>query len=299
MSTATTPIMTLNNGVQMPALGLGVFQIPPEETTSAVESALAAGYRLIDTAAAYGNEREVGERSASRGSTAPRCSSTTKLWISDYGYDEALVGVRGLPEPARARPRRPVASAPTGPDRVREHDRRLQGARDHARRRSRPRDRRLQLQRTAPREPHARDERRAGGEPGRGASVLHAEGAAGAARPPRHRHGGVVASRRCQRLPARRPGCGEEPAPGPADHVAGNEARQDAGAGDPPLAHRARRRRDPQVGEATPDRGELRRLRLRAQRRRRRAHRRTRDRRTGGPDPESISPASYPFKVEN
>src|SRR3954453_10039052 len=54
-------MLTLNNGVQMPALGLGVFQTPPEETRAAVESALRTGYRHIDTAAAYGNEREVGE----------------------------------------------------------------------------------------------------------------------------------------------------------------------------------------------------------------------------------------------
>ena len=53
--------VTLNNGVVMPALGLGVFQTPPEETRAAVEAALAVGYRHIDTAAAYGNEREVGE----------------------------------------------------------------------------------------------------------------------------------------------------------------------------------------------------------------------------------------------
>lgn len=52
--------LTLNNGVTMPALGLGVFQSSPEQTTAAVEAALAAGYRHIDTAAAYGNEREVG-----------------------------------------------------------------------------------------------------------------------------------------------------------------------------------------------------------------------------------------------
>ena len=53
--------VTFNNGVEMPALGLGAFQTPPEETRAAVEVALAAGYRHIDTAAAYGNEREVGE----------------------------------------------------------------------------------------------------------------------------------------------------------------------------------------------------------------------------------------------
>jgi diketogulonate reductase-like aldo/keto reductase len=53
--------ITLNNGVQMPALGLGVFQTPPDETRDAVQAALASGYRHIDTAAAYGNERQVGE----------------------------------------------------------------------------------------------------------------------------------------------------------------------------------------------------------------------------------------------
>ena len=53
--------LTLNNGVQMPALGFGVFQTPPDVTAQAVGTALATGYRLIDTAAAYGNEREVGQ----------------------------------------------------------------------------------------------------------------------------------------------------------------------------------------------------------------------------------------------
>ena len=53
--------LTLNNGVEMPALGLGLFQTPADETRDAVEAALASGYRHIDTAAAYGNERQVGE----------------------------------------------------------------------------------------------------------------------------------------------------------------------------------------------------------------------------------------------
>jgi 2,5-diketo-D-gluconate reductase A len=57
----TYPHVTLNNGVTMPALGLGVYQSPPEETTDAVATALQTGYRHIDTAAAYFNEREVGE----------------------------------------------------------------------------------------------------------------------------------------------------------------------------------------------------------------------------------------------
>ncbi|MFC4395268.1 aldo/keto reductase [Arthrobacter sedimenti] len=82
--------LKLNNGVTMPALGLGVFQSPPEETTAAVQTALEVGYRHIDTAAAYGNEREVGE--GIRRSALPRGDVfiETKVWVSDYGYEQAL-----------------------------------------------------------------------------------------------------------------------------------------------------------------------------------------------------------------
>jgi diketogulonate reductase-like aldo/keto reductase len=95
MAPPTTPTLTLNNGIAIPVLGLGVFQSPPEETTAAVEAAIADGYRLIDTAASYYNEREVGL--AIRASGIPRAEIfvTTKLWMSDYGYDEALVGFEG------------------------------------------------------------------------------------------------------------------------------------------------------------------------------------------------------------
>ncbi|MES4904333.1 MULTISPECIES: aldo/keto reductase [unclassified Streptomyces] len=84
--------LTLNNGITMPALGLGVFQTPPEETRAAVTAALELGYRHIDTAAAYGNEREVGQ--AIRDSEVARDDVfiETKIWISDYGYDETLHG---------------------------------------------------------------------------------------------------------------------------------------------------------------------------------------------------------------
>ncbi|MGX5714894.1 aldo/keto reductase [Arthrobacter sp. MAHUQ-56] len=82
--------LTLNNGVTMPALGLGVFQSPPEETTAAVQTALATGYRHIDTAAAYGNEREVGEGIRRSGLPRQDVFIETKVWVSDYGYDEAL-----------------------------------------------------------------------------------------------------------------------------------------------------------------------------------------------------------------
>jgi len=84
------PELTLNNGVTMPALGLGVFQSPPEETTAAVQAALSAGYRHIDTAAAYGNEREVGEGIRRSGLDRSDVFIETKVWVSDYGYDQTL-----------------------------------------------------------------------------------------------------------------------------------------------------------------------------------------------------------------
>ena len=94
-TTTTPPTLTLNNGGAMPVLGLGVFQSPPEETTAAVETAIADGYRLIDTAASYDNEREVGAAIRASGIDRTEIFVTTKLWISDYGYDEALVGFEG------------------------------------------------------------------------------------------------------------------------------------------------------------------------------------------------------------
>jgi diketogulonate reductase-like aldo/keto reductase len=84
--------VTLNNGVEMPALGLGVFQTPPDETREAVLAALDSGYRHIDTAAAYGNERQVGEAVHSDLSRS-EVFLETKIWISDYGYDETLHGL--------------------------------------------------------------------------------------------------------------------------------------------------------------------------------------------------------------
>lgn len=82
--------ITLSNGVEMPALGLGVFQTPPDVTTASVEEALRVGYRHVDTAAAYGNEREVGEGIRRSGLARDEVFIETKLWISDYGYDSAL-----------------------------------------------------------------------------------------------------------------------------------------------------------------------------------------------------------------
>lgn len=84
------PTITLNNGVQIPQLGFGTFQVPPEQTAQAVHTALAAGYRSIDTAAVYRNESGVGEAIASSGLRRDELFVTTKLWNSDHGYDEAL-----------------------------------------------------------------------------------------------------------------------------------------------------------------------------------------------------------------
>ena len=92
MTTITTPSLKLNNGVEMPALGLGVFQTPPDETRDAVRAALDAGYRHIDTAAAYGNERQVGEAVHSSGLDRSEVFLETKIWISDYGYEQTLHG---------------------------------------------------------------------------------------------------------------------------------------------------------------------------------------------------------------
>jgi len=82
--------LTLNNGVRIPSIGFGVFQSAPEETAVAVETALAAGYRHIDTAAGYGNEREVGDGIRRSGVDRNDIVIETKVWVSDYGYDETL-----------------------------------------------------------------------------------------------------------------------------------------------------------------------------------------------------------------
>src|SRR5438093_1925340 len=89
---ATQPKLTLNNGIELPALGFGVFQTPPDVTQAATEEAIRVGYRLIDTAASYLNEREVGAAIAASGVERTELFVQTKLWVSDYGYDGALHG---------------------------------------------------------------------------------------------------------------------------------------------------------------------------------------------------------------
>ncbi len=87
-----SPSIKLNNGIEMPALGLGVFQASPEDTVKAVTTAIADGYRLIDTASAYQNEPQVGEGIRNSGIPREQLFVTTKLWLTDYGYDAALRG---------------------------------------------------------------------------------------------------------------------------------------------------------------------------------------------------------------
>ncbi|WP_153812619.1 aldo/keto reductase [Streptomyces sp. SUK 48] len=89
MSSKVPPII-LNNGVEMPQVGFGVWQVPDDEAAQAVGTALEAGYRSIDTAAAYGNEEGTGRAIAASGLPREEIFVTTKLWNSDQGYDATL-----------------------------------------------------------------------------------------------------------------------------------------------------------------------------------------------------------------
>lgn len=89
-SESPTRTVTLNNGVEMPVLGLGVFLSPPEQTVDAVRVAIETGYRLVDTAAAYKNERAVGEGLRASGVDRDQVFITTKAFPSQYGYDSTL-----------------------------------------------------------------------------------------------------------------------------------------------------------------------------------------------------------------
>ena len=87
---STVPSLVMNNGIQIPQLGFGVFLIPPEETEKAISEALSAGYRLIDTAQGYRNEEGVGAAIPSAGIQRDELFITTKLTNSEQGYDKAL-----------------------------------------------------------------------------------------------------------------------------------------------------------------------------------------------------------------
>ena len=85
--------VTLNNGVKMPVLGYGVYQTPPEETERCVREAIEVGYRSIDTAQAYGNEEGVGKAMAGSGLPREEFFLTTKVWISNAGYERAKASI--------------------------------------------------------------------------------------------------------------------------------------------------------------------------------------------------------------
>lgn len=88
--TTNVPAVTLNNGVQMPSLGFGVFQVPdPAECERSVRDAIDVGYRLLDTATSYGNEEAVGNAIRSHGIDRSELFVTTKLWIEDASYEGA------------------------------------------------------------------------------------------------------------------------------------------------------------------------------------------------------------------
>ncbi|MET0557319.1 MAG: aldo/keto reductase [Solirubrobacterales bacterium] len=96
---STVPALQLHDGVEIPQLGFGVFQVPPAETQGVVETALEVGYRHIDTAAAYGNEAGVGAAIEASGLSRDEVFVTTKLWNSEQGFDSTL---RAFDESLRA-----------------------------------------------------------------------------------------------------------------------------------------------------------------------------------------------------
>ena len=87
---SSVPNLVLNNGVEIPQLGFGVFKVPPEKTRQAVLTALETGYRHIDTAKLYDNETEVGAAVRDSGLMRDEIFVTTKVWNTDQGYDATL-----------------------------------------------------------------------------------------------------------------------------------------------------------------------------------------------------------------
>lgn len=85
--------VVLNNGVKMPILGFGVYQIPASETKQAVLDAIQVGYRHIDTAQSYANEKEVGEAIAASGIPREEFFITSKVWLEHYGYEKTRQSV--------------------------------------------------------------------------------------------------------------------------------------------------------------------------------------------------------------
>jgi len=100
---ATVAKLTMNDGIEIPQLGLGVFQIGPSETAAPVKTALEIGYRLIDTAQGYGNENGVGDALADNATPADQVFVTTKLDNSEHGYDKTIAAFEGSMRKLRLR----------------------------------------------------------------------------------------------------------------------------------------------------------------------------------------------------
>ena len=91
--TSQIPLITLNNGVKMPTLGYGLFQVPVDIAKRCVKDAIDCGYRLIDTAQAYQNEQGVGDAVKESGIKREEFFITTKVWISNFGYEKAAKSI--------------------------------------------------------------------------------------------------------------------------------------------------------------------------------------------------------------
>ena len=188
--------ITLDSDIELPAVGFGVFQTHPDETRDASQAALACGYRHIDTAVAYANERQVGEAVGSSELDRSEVLLETKIWASDYGYGETL---HAFEKSARKLGVEQIdllilhQALPSAFDRTLEAYRALE---TFARRRQRPLHRSQQLHGGAPREGRRQQRGGAGGQPDRMSPLLRAANGAGLRLRPRDRHAGVVADRR-------------------------------------------------------------------------------------------------------
>ena len=251
----TVPNVVLNNGIEIPQVGFGVWRVPSAETQRAVKAALDAGYRHIDTAKLYDNEDGVGAAVRESGLDRDAVFVTSKVWNSDQGYDSTLrafdatmdrLGFDVLdlylihwprPEAGTAADTWRAMEKLYVDGRIRaigvsnfrpEHLRRLLDTAEVV-----PAVNQVELHPYLQQAEHPRRERRG-----------------------RDRHRGVGAARQ-----------GRRPAARPGRHRAGREARAHPGPGGAALAPPAPHDRDPEVGDALADRGEHRRLRLRPRRR--------------------------------
>ena len=182
MASPSSPLVPLNDGNCIPAVGFGVFKIPPTDTEQAVGTALRAGYRHIDTAAMYRNERETGRAVAESGVPRDELYLVTKLWNADQGYDSTLAAFDasmqrlGIDYLDLYLVHWPVPGA----EQVRRH---LQGVRPPARPGPDPVHRGQQFRARAHQRLDRRHRDRARRQPGRAASAAAANRAAGGCTP--------------------------------------------------------------------------------------------------------------------